>query len=74
MIENYDSEDVNKVKYNGVSELDILKLLGLKVCVRRGELRDHELEWSNYKKIGKNLNRKNIFYPPDLDDVDVEWE
>ena len=51
MIENYDSEDVNKVKYNGVSELDILKLLGLKVCVRRGELRDHELEWSNYKKI-----------------------
>ena len=51
MIDNYDSEDVNEVKYNGVSELDILKLLGLRMGERKGVLRDHELEWSNYKKI-----------------------
>ena len=30
--------------------------------------------WSNYMKIGRNLNKNDIYHPPDLDDVDIEWE
>ena len=30
--------------------------------------------WSNYTKIKKNLDREDIYHPPDLDDVKLEWE
>jgi len=38
-----------------------------------GEFNNRKV-WSNYKKIKRNLERHDIFYPPDLDDVDLEWE
>ena len=30
--------------------------------------------WSSYTKIKENLDRKDIFYPPDIEDVKLEWE
>ena len=30
--------------------------------------------WSNYMKIKRNLDRNDIYHPPDLDDVKLEWE
>ena len=30
--------------------------------------------WSNYTKIKKNLDREDIYHPPDLDDVKLVWE
>ena len=38
-----------------------------------GEFNNRKV-WSNYKKIKKNLARKDIIHPPDLDDVALEWE
>ena len=38
-----------------------------------GEFNNRKV-WSNYMKIKKNLARKDIYHPPDLDDVDLEWE
>ena len=38
-----------------------------------GEFNNRKV-WSNYKKIKRNLERHDIIYPPDLDDVDLEWE
>ena len=30
--------------------------------------------WSSYTKIKKNLDREDIFYPPDIEDVKLIWE
>ena len=30
--------------------------------------------WSSYTKIKKNLNREDIYHPPDIEDVKLEWE
>ncbi len=30
--------------------------------------------WSNYSKIKKNLDRKDIYYLPDIEDVNLEWK
>jgi len=38
-----------------------------------GEFNNRKV-WSNYMKIGRNLNKNDIYHPPDLDDVDIEWE
>ena len=38
-----------------------------------GEFNNRKV-WSNYKKIKRNLDRNDIYHPPDLDDVDLVWE
>ena len=38
-----------------------------------GEFNNRKV-WSNYMKIKKNLDREDIYHPPDLDDVKLEWE
>ena len=38
-----------------------------------GEFNNRKV-WSNYKKIKRNLERHDTFYPPDLDDVELVWE
>ncbi len=38
-----------------------------------GEFNNRKV-WSNYMKIKRNLDRKDIYHPPDLDDVDLEWK
>ena len=30
--------------------------------------------WSSYTKIKKNLDREDIYHPPDLDDVKLIWK
>ena len=30
--------------------------------------------WSNYTKIKKNLDREDIYHPPDIEDVELVWE
>ena len=30
--------------------------------------------WSSYTKIKKNLDRENIYHPPDIEDVELVWE
>ena len=30
--------------------------------------------WSSYTKIKKNLNREDIYHPPDIEDVELVWE
>ena len=30
--------------------------------------------WSSYTKIKKNLDREDIYYPPNIEDVKLEWE
>ena len=38
-----------------------------------GEFNNRKV-WSNYMKIKRNLDRNDIYHPPDLDDVKLEWE
>tara|TARA_R110001583_G_scaffold195176_2_gene370180 strand:+ start:5931 stop:6254 length:324 start_codon:yes stop_codon:yes gene_type:complete len=38
-----------------------------------GEFNNRKV-WSNYMKIKRNLDRKDIIHPPDLDDVELEWD
>jgi hypothetical protein len=38
-----------------------------------GEFNNRKV-WSNYMKIKRNLDRKDIILPPDLDDVELEWD
>ena len=30
--------------------------------------------WSSYTKIKKNLDREDIYHPPDIEDVELVWE
>ena len=30
--------------------------------------------WSSYTKIRKNLDREDIYHPPDIEDVELVWE
>ena len=30
--------------------------------------------WSSYTKIKKNLDREDIYHPPDIEDVNLVWE
>ena len=30
--------------------------------------------WSSYTKIKKNLDREDIYHPPNIEDVKLEWE
>ena len=30
--------------------------------------------WSNYTKIKKNLDKEDIYHPPDIEDVELVWE
>jgi len=30
--------------------------------------------WSSYSKIKKNLDREDIYHPPDIEDVELVWE
>ena len=30
--------------------------------------------WSSYTKIKKNLDKKEIYHPPDIKDVELVWE
>ena len=30
--------------------------------------------WSSYAKIKKNLDREDIYHPPDIEDVELVWE
>jgi len=30
--------------------------------------------WSSYTKIKKNLDREDIYHPPDIEDVKLVWE
>ena len=30
--------------------------------------------WSSYTKINKNLDREDIYHPPDIEDVKLVWE
>ena len=38
-----------------------------------GEFNNRKV-WSNYKKIKRNLERQDTFYPPYLDDVELVWK
>jgi hypothetical protein len=48
----------------------------LEISPTRGKIGEfnNKKVWSNYKKIKRNLDRNDIYHPPDLDDVDLVWE
>tara|TARA_Y100001968_G_scaffold195647_1_gene179504 strand:+ start:159 stop:491 length:333 start_codon:yes stop_codon:yes gene_type:complete len=52
------------------------KLNKLGISPTRGKVGEFTPQkvWSNYSKIKKNLDRKDIYYPPDIEDVNLEWK
>jgi hypothetical protein len=70
-------EKIKELRSQGMNFQEISDELNrLQIPPTRGKVGEfnNRKVWSNYKKIGKNLNRKNIIHPPDLDDVNLEWE
>ena len=52
------------------------KLNKLGIPPTRGKVGDFTPQkvWSSYTKIKKNLDREDIFHPPNIEDVKLEWE
>jgi len=70
-------EKICELKNQGMNFQEISDELNrLKIPPTRGKVGEcnNRKVWSNYKKIGKNLKRHDTYSPPDLDDVNIEWE
>ena len=52
------------------------KLNKLGIPPARGEVGEFTPQkvWSNYTKIKKNLDREDIYHPPNIEDVKLEWK
>ena len=52
------------------------KLNKLGISPTRGKVGEFTPQkvWSNYRKIKKNLDREDIYHPPDIEDVELVWE
>ena len=52
------------------------KLNKLEIPPSRGKVGEFTPQkvWSNYTKIKKNLDRKDIYHHPDIEDVKLEWK
>ena len=58
--------------YNQIS----YKLNKLGIPPTRGKVGEFTPQkvWSNYTKIKRNLDREDIYHPPDIEDVELVWE
>ena len=52
------------------------KLNKLEIPPTRGKVGEFTPQkvWSSYTKIKKNLDREDIYHPPDIEDVELVWE
>ena len=52
------------------------KLNKLSIPPTRGKVGEFTPQkvWSSYTKIKKNLDREDIYYPPNIEDVKLVWE
>ena len=52
------------------------KLNKLEILPTRGKVGEFTPQkvWSSYTKIKKNLDREDIYHPPDIEDVELVWE
>ena len=48
----------------------------LKIPPTRGKVGEFTPQkvWSSYTKIKKNLDREDIYHPPDIEDVELVWD